>query len=107
MAFFISFPVVTPQSWRAGNKRRTSSERFLGFVQAFDTSSNCFPSMHVSVAMLTALHLYPLVGHWALSFPGLIGLSCLFTKQHYVLDVPSGAALGGLAFYIYTIYTLT
>jgi membrane-associated phospholipid phosphatase len=43
---------------------------------------------------LTALHLYPLVGELALVFPVLIGLSCLFTKQHYLMDIPTGASLG-------------
>jgi membrane-associated phospholipid phosphatase len=27
----------------------------------------------------------------------LIGLSCLFTKQHYLVDIPAGAALGWVA----------
>lgn len=98
MAFFLGFPVTTPESWRACNQRRNYSERFLAFVQSLDARSNSFPSMHTSVAMLTALHLYPHLGVSALSFPVLIGLSCLFTKQHYVVDVPAGAALGWAAF---------
>jgi membrane-associated phospholipid phosphatase len=32
----------------------------------------------------------------AFAFPTLIGLSCLFTKQHYIVDIPAGAALGWL-----------
>ena len=28
-----------------------------------------FPSMHTSVATLTALHLYPSLGAWGLAFP--------------------------------------
>jgi membrane-associated phospholipid phosphatase len=28
----------------------------------------------------------------------LIGLSCLFIKQHYVIDVPASGVLGWLAF---------
>ncbi len=98
MAFFLAFPVATPESWRAGNRERTWSERFLAFVQRFDARSNSFPSMHTSVATLTALHLYPSLGGWALGFPLLIGLSCLFTKQHYVVDVPAGATLGWAVF---------
>ena len=46
----------------------------------------------------TALHLYPHLGVSALSFPVLIGLRCLFTKQHLVVNVPAGAALGWVAF---------
>lgn len=101
MAFFLVFPVVTPKSWRRRNRRRTWSERFLAFVQSFDASSNSFPSMHVSVATLTALHLYPNLGLWTLAFPALIALSCLFTKQHYVIDIPAGAALGWVTFHIF------
>jgi membrane-associated phospholipid phosphatase len=101
MAFFLLFPVVTPEDWRERNRGRSASERFLGLVQRFDARSNSFPSMHTSVAMLTALHLYPGLGAWAIVFPLLIGLSCLFTKQHYVVDVPAGAALGVLAFQLF------
>ena len=103
MAFFLAFPVVTPESWRAGNRGRTWSERFLALVQRFDARSNSFPSMHTSVAMLTALHLSPYLGAWAFAFPALIGLSCLFTKQHYLVDIPAGAALGWLAFHVFPI----
>lgn len=101
MAFFSLFPVVTPESWRTYKGRLGCSERFLAFVQSFDGRSNSFPSMHTSVATLTALHLYPTLGGWVLTFPVLIGLSCLFTKQHYLIDVPAGAALGWFAFYVY------
>src|SRR5882724_11440243 len=98
MAFFVVFPVATPAQWREGVVGPGRSERLLAFVQRFDARSNSFPSMHTSVAMLTALHLYPCIGASALLFPVLIGLSCVFTKQHYVVDVPAGAALGWLVF---------
>lgn len=101
MAFFVFFPVVTPEGWRACNRRRGRSERFLAFVQRFDARSNSFPSMHVSVATLTALHLYPALGVWAYGFPGIIGVSCLFTKQHYLVDLPAGAVLGWVAFELF------
>ena len=97
MAFFILFPVATPESWRTLNGGRTWSERFLALVQRFDARSNSFPSMHTSVAMLTALYLQPHFGTWVYGFPALIALSCLFTKQHYLVDLPAGAALGWLA----------
>jgi hypothetical protein len=59
--------------------------------------------MHTSVAMLTALHVQPQLGTWAFLFPALIALSCLFTKQHYVVDLPAGAALGWLAYRVFAI----
>ena len=40
---------------------------------------------------MTALYLAPHIGLWALAFPLLIALSCVFTKQHYLADIPAGA----------------
>lgn len=102
MAVFYLFPVATPPHWRQCMDRDESpSVRFLRFVQKFDAPSNCFPSMHVSVAMLTALHALPELGPGALLFPALIGVSCLFTKQHYLIDLPFGALLGWVAHQAY------
>jgi hypothetical protein len=59
--------------------------------------------MHTSVAMLTALYLQPHLGPAAFRFPVLIGLSSLFTKQHSVIDLPAGAALGWAAHRLFAI----
>ena len=101
MLFFWLFPVSTPPHWRSVNTGKTASEKFLLFVQKFDQSTNCFPSMHVSVAMLTAMYAYPSMGAVAFAFPVLIALSCMFTKQHYLMDLPAGAFLGWLVFKLY------
>jgi membrane-associated phospholipid phosphatase len=101
---FLVFPVSTPAQWRVLNTGGNSAERLLSLVQRFDRPTNSFPSMHTSVAMLTALHLYPALGVLVMLFPVLIGLSCLFTKQHYLIDVPAGAALGWLVFQTYVRY---
>ena len=101
MSFFVLFPVKTPDRWRALNRGESYSEKFLLFVRKFDDSSNCFPSMHVSVAMLTALFAQSTLGPWVFLFPVLIALSCAFTKQHYLIDLPVGAGLGWLAYRCY------
>ena len=101
MAFFTLFPVATPLQWRTCNLRRGRSERFLAFVQTLDARSNSFPSMHTSVATLTAFHLAHTFGPGVFLFPILIALSCLYTKQHYVIDLPAGALLGCMVFGIY------
>ena len=97
MSFFYIYPVSTPDHWRELNQGVTLSERFLRFVHKFDAPSNCFPSMHVSVAMLTALHALPTLGPTVYAFPALIAISCIFTKQHYIIDLPAGAVLGWAA----------
>ena len=101
MTFFVLLPVKTPDRWRALNRGESYSEKFLLFVRKFDDSSNCFPSMHVSVAMLTALFVQGILGPWVFLFPVLIALSCIFTKQHYLVDLPAGAGLGWLAYRCY------
>jgi membrane-associated phospholipid phosphatase len=101
MAFFVFFPVETPTHWRNINAGRSFSERFMRFVHKFDAPSNCFPSMHVSVATLTALHAGATLGPMAFLFPALIAVSCVFTKQHYLVDLPAGAALGWGAFRVF------
>ncbi|HEV8457951.1 MAG TPA: phosphatase PAP2 family protein [Methylomirabilota bacterium] len=103
MAFFVAFPVVTPEEWRQRQAPQTYSESFLSFVQRLDARSNSFPSMHTSVATLTALHLQPSLGAWAWAFPLMIGLSCVFTKQHYLIDVPAGAVAGAVAYWGYSL----
>jgi len=105
-AAFLAFPVAVPRKWREGLNGKTISERFLLFVQKYDGVSNCFPSMHVSTATLTALHTwnnYPPIGWWVFLFPGLISLSALFTKQHYIVDLPAGAALGYIVFKVFVL----
>ncbi|MDR0563591.1 MAG: phosphatase PAP2 family protein [Azoarcus sp.] len=101
MLFFVLIPVKTPDHWRKHKTEKTNSEKFLLFVQKFDDMTNCFPSMHVSVAMLTALLLYPAMGAWVMLFPLLIAISCVFTKQHYLIDTPAGALLGWVAHRVY------
>jgi membrane-associated phospholipid phosphatase len=98
---FIVFPVRTPHHWRPAQERSGCSESFLAFVQRYDAPTNSFPSMHTSDAMVTAPYLYGHIGPLAFAFPFLIGLSCVFTKQHYLVDVPAGAGLDWVAFRVF------
>ena len=105
MAFFRYYPVETPPEWRDFGESNTLSVRFMKFVQSYDDNTNCFPSMHVSVATLVALHMWTnvgdMVGYWPFLYPVLIAFSALWTKQHYLVDVIAGAPLGWLAWFAY------
>ncbi len=107
VCFFLFVPVAIPAEWRTnwrGPWEGTWSQRFLDLVWSFDKLRNSMPSMHVSVATVTDLmiwHEWPTAGHIGVAFPILIAASALKTKQHYVVDVVPGAALGGLVFWIW------
>lgn len=64
-----------------------------------DTNTNVFPSMHVVGAMAAAAAIFDCPGLRRLRVPGvvlavLISVSTVFIKQHSVLDIVGGLALG-------------
>ena len=76
----------------------------LRLMYDLDTPYNCFPSLHVAYAFIAALACYRVhrgVGLAALFWAALIGVSTLFTKQHYIVDVLAGAAMGSAAYLIF------
>jgi membrane-associated phospholipid phosphatase len=91
---FLGFPTTVP---RPPLETGDVFSRGLTCVYALDEPFNCFPSLHVSLTVLALLL-------WIYEFPNrvillstlaiLIVISTLFVKQHYVLDVVSGIALG-------------
>lgn len=73
----------------------------LRFLYAADPPYNCFPSLHVAHSFVSALTLYRshrLVGVAAVLCASLVGISTLYTKQHYILDVAAGVLLASLAY---------
>jgi membrane-associated phospholipid phosphatase len=72
----------------------------LRFLYSADPPYNCFPSLHVAhsfVSALTCHRLHRRLGQVTLLCAALVGVSTLYTKQHYVLDVLAGILLAGLA----------
>lgn len=64
----------------------------------FDVPTNCFPSLHVALAMIAAAF-WP-DRRWrpaAIAWAALIALSTLTTKQHYAIDVVAGGMVGAAA----------
>jgi len=103
MVCFELFPVATPHHWRTQVAESSASWRFLGFVQQFDGESNCFPSMHTSVSTLAACMAWSELGPAVMAFPLLIAVSCLFTKQRYLMDLPAGPLLGWVTYQGYLV----
>ena len=94
---FLVFPCTVPSHWRK-YKVNTLSIRFLKFVQGLDNGRNCFPSMHCSVATYVGLLLMPLMSYYSLILIAFVSISCLFVKQHQVVDILPGILLGCLVY---------
>jgi membrane-associated phospholipid phosphatase len=76
----------------------------LRLAYAVDPPYNCFPSLHVAYAFVSALTCYRVhrgVGMVAALWAALTGISTLYTKQHYVVDVIAGAASAYAAYLLY------
>ncbi len=75
----------------------------VALIYANDRPYNCFPSLHVSLSILSFLH-------WSRSFPKvklvlgfftiLIILSTVLIKQHYTPDIIGGVILSIASFYV-------
>ncbi len=101
-AFFLAYPTVAPT--RVAVVGDGFFDWMLRTIHAADIDYNCFPSLHVAQCVLAALVCHRVhrgvgvvAGVWAL----LVGLSTLFTKQHYIADVVAGAVLAWLVALVY------
>ncbi len=103
--FFMAVPTVAP---------RPAEVMGSGFgvwglraLYGADPPFNCFPSLHVAHSFVSGLACFRIhrgVGRTAILAAALVGLSTLFTKQHYVADVIAGAALALLAYAIFRLH---
>jgi membrane-associated phospholipid phosphatase len=72
----------------------------LRLAYSLDAPYNCFPSLHVAYAFVAALTCYRVhrgVGAAAGLWAALIGISTLYTKQHYAADVIAGVLSAAVA----------
>ena len=96
---FLLYPTVAP---RPGSVAGSGFVVWgLKFLYEADPPFNCFPSLHVAHSTVSALTSYLVhrgVGVVAMACALLVGVSTLFTRQHYVLDVVAGIVLACAAF---------
>ncbi len=98
---FLAYPTVLPRSETVGEGFFAKS---LEVNYSLDPPYNCFPSLHVAWAFVAALTCYRVhrgVGLVALVWAAIIGVSTLYTKQHYVVDVIAGIAIAYAAYLLF------
>jgi hypothetical protein len=88
---YLNWPTRCPSEWHAYQVTGIST-RVLAFIQRMDQGRNCCPSLHCTLAAYTASFVPSTI--LLLAIPALICLSCLFVKQHSVLDLPSSLIFG-------------
>ena len=98
LGLFIVWPTATPPFAQAGPVPAS-----MQFLRDVDLAANACPSMHVAFAVFTALWLARLLRemHTGLALQAVSAVWCvgivystLATRQHVLLDVLAGAALG-------------
>jgi len=99
---FVLYPTVAPRP------ETVTGEGFavwgLRFLYDADPPYNCFPSLHVAhsfVSAFASFRVHRTLGLVAMASASLVGLSTLFTKQHYVADVIAGMLLAVAAYVIF------
>lgn len=99
---FLAWPTVAP---RPDEVSGTGFGAWgLRLLYDLDPPYNCFPSLHVAhsfVSALTSFRVHRGVGIAAIIGAALVGLSALFTRQHYVLDVIAGVLMAVAAYAIF------
>lgn len=104
LPFFLFLPV--PERWafpgaKATLLSDTLSTKLIELVRPISGLDNCFPSMHVALAVIVVLAAYHLRSPWRHSVAclgGTVVLSTLFLGIHWLPDMVMGAASAVVCF---------
>jgi membrane-associated phospholipid phosphatase len=99
LACFVLYPTVGPRPPRLPGDG--FSAWTLRLIYSSDHRYNCLPSLHVAQCFLAAFACFIVhrgVGLACMGWAFLVGLSTVYTKQHYVLDVATGVLLAIFAY---------
>jgi membrane-associated phospholipid phosphatase len=92
-AIFIIYPTTIPRLVQTSDGLTAKAFQIL---YSIDSAANCFPSLHVSLACLSAIgvfHEKKRFSAFAILWACLIAFSTMATKQHYFVDVIAGLAI--------------
>lgn len=102
---FALYPTTYPRDLYPTPAGTSLTIERLANLRAADDPSNCMPSLHVVIATCLALFFVERERHRALRIAGpiwaaVVMFSTLTTKQHYVVDIPTGFVAGSLGYLI-------
>lgn len=88
---YIFWPSACPPEWRLYHTTNWSF-KFLSFIQEMDNGRTCIPSLHCALSAYSATFLPNLT--LTIVIPVLVSISCVFVKQHSIVDQPGSLMLG-------------
>jgi membrane-associated phospholipid phosphatase len=100
--FFLVYPTTFPRAdYPLPSDLDAITRTAFEWLRATDAPTNCLPSMHVGSAVMSTLPFYRRRPRLFLAFSiwtAAIGIATLTTKQHYSVDVISGALFGAFSY---------
>ena len=99
---FVAYPTVGPRPAEALGEGFSAWSLRLQY--SLDWRYNCSPSLQVAHSFVSALTSYRVhrgLGVAAIFWASLIGVSTLYTKQHYVVDVIGGTLIAYMAYVVF------
>ena len=99
--FFVLVPTTLPRDPVSGGLFAWA----LNIIYALDTPLNLFPSLHCLISWLLAREMmdikqfHPAVRWGAFVFSFLVFASTVFTRQHFIIDIPAGVIVAEIARY--------
>lgn len=100
--FFLLLPIAYPRPELLPAGTGWLTRTIYHFFTIIDTPQNCIPSQHAAVCLFVALalfHRHKALGIFFTLWTIAILISALTLKQHYLIDLAAGAALG-IIFYL-------
>jgi membrane-associated phospholipid phosphatase len=96
---FYFYPTIAPRDESLAV--RDFSTWTLRLFYDLDQPNGCFPSLHVAYSFVAAFACFRMhrgVGAAAAAWAALIGISTVYTKQHYAADAVAGALVAAVAY---------
>jgi len=95
--FFILLPTSIPFNFRKkiiNIKTDFFTKIVVNLVHSNDLESNVFPSLHCAFSIYLSFIIYEFYDYFSIIFPFLIAFACCCCKQHLIVDIIPGFALG-------------